>query len=187
MGRTVSCAMLKQPVEPGRSRILAAVAIDIVLISGMYLGGLATALVWLLIRTDAGRIDTEEVDAVIAVAIVGAAAPAWISWTLLNAYRQLGTPGQRIVCIRPIPNWGVAQWALYLRVVVSPLSLPGWLWITATPLLAGMPAWLALPAFLSTAVVLTTGIGSLAITLVRPHTRMLHDRAARTTLVMVEP
>jgi hypothetical protein len=175
------------PLEPGRSRILAAAAIDAALLGGLHVGALLLAVAWLLARTDAGRVDVGEGDAVVAVAIAGAAAPAWIAWTLLITHRRLGTPGQRIVCIRPIPDWGVPQWSLYLRAMTSPLSLPGWLWMAATPLLAGMPVWLALPAALAAVAVLAASVGSLAIALVRPDARMLHDRLARTSLVVVEP
>jgi uncharacterized RDD family membrane protein YckC len=175
------------PLEPGRSRILAAAAIDAALLVGIHAGALALATAWLLARTSAGRGDVGEGDAVVAVAIAGAAAPAWVAWTLLITHRRRGTPGQRVTGIRPVPDWGVPQWSLYVRAMASPLSLPGWLWMAATPLLAGMPAWLALPAMLAAAAVLASGIGSLAIALLRPSARMLHDRVARTTLVMVEP
>ncbi len=179
--------MSTSPLEPERSRILTAAAIDAVLVVGMHAGALLFVTGWLLARTDAGRLDAREEDAVIAVAVAGAAAPAWLAWTLLATHRRLGTPGQRVAHIRPVPDWGVPQWALYVRAMVSPLSLPVWLWMGTTPLLAGMPPWLALPAFL---VGLTVGAGaaaSLVTVLVSPHTRMLHDRVARTSLVTVDP
>ncbi len=175
------------PLAPGRSRILAAAAIDAALLVGIHAGALALATGWLLARTDAGRVDVGEGDAVVAVAIAGAAAPAWVAWTLLITHRRLGTPGQRVARVRPVPEWGVPQWSLYVRAMTSPLSLPGWLWMAATPLVAGMTAWLALPALLAAAAVLAGGVGSLAIALVRPSARMLHDRVARTVLVTVDP
>jgi len=175
------------PLEPGRSRILAAAAIDAALLGGLHMGALLLAVVWLLARTDAGRVDVGEGDAVVAVVIASAAAPAWVAWTLLITHRRLGTPGHRVMRVRPVPDWGVPQWSLYVRAMTSPLSLPGWLWMAATPLLAGMPWWLALPAVLAANIVLAGAAGSLVVALVRPSARMLHDRLARTSLVTVEP
>lgn len=172
--------------EPGRARILTAAAIDAGLLVGIHAGALLLAAAWLLARTGVGRLDVGSGDAAVAVALAGSAAPAWIAWTLLATHRGLSTPGQRVGGIRPVPAGRAPRGALYLRAMVTPLSLPGWLWMAATPLLAGMPGWLALPPLLAAMGVAAGGIGSLGLVLVRPSARLVHDRVARTALVMVE-
>ncbi len=175
------------PAEPGRSRILAAAAIDGVLLAALHAGALLLATAWLLARSGLGLLDVGNMDAAVALAVAGAVAPAWIAWTLLAARWQLATPGQRVARIRPVPTDGATRGALYVRAATAPLSLPGWLWAAATPLLAGLPAWLALPPLLGATGVAVTGVGSLGVLLVRPRARLLHDRVARTTLVAVGP
>ncbi len=173
--------------EPGRSRILAAAAVDAALVVALHAGAAVLAAAWLLARSGFGRRDLAEIDAAVAVALVGAAAPAWVAWTLLAARWRLPTPGQSVARIRPVGVDGAPRYALYVRAAAAPLSLPGWLWSAATPLLAGLPPWCALPSLVGAAGVAAAGLGSLGLLLVRPRPRLLHDRVARTALVTAEP
>ncbi len=175
------------PPDPGRRRILAAAAVDAALLVALHAGAALLAVAWLMTRSGLGRHDPGGIDAAVAVAVVGAAAPAWVAWTLLAAHWRLPTPGQSVAGVRPVAAPGAHRYALYLRAAAAPLSLPGWLWSAATPLLAGLPPWLAFPPLVGAAGVAAAGLGSLALLLVRPRARLLHDRVARTALVAVEP
>ncbi len=172
---------------PGRVRIVAAAAVDAALLVALHAGAAVLATAWLLVRSESGRLDVGATDAAVAVSVIAAAAPAWVAWTLLATRRRLPTPGQGLARIRPVPAGGAPRGALYVRAAAAPLSLPGWLWAAATPLVAGLPPWLALPPLVGATGVAAAALGSLGLLLVRPRARLLHDRLARTSLVPVEP
>ena len=174
--------------EPGRSRILAAAAVDAALVVALHAGAAVLAAAWLLARSGFGQRDLAEIDAAAAVAAVGAAAPAWVAWTLLAARWRLPTPGQSLARIPP-GRGGRRAPVRALRsggggaALASRLALVGG---HAAP--RGAPAVVSRsPRSSAAAGVAAAGLGSLGLLLVRPRPRLLHDRVARTALVTAEP
>lgn len=136
------------------------------------------ATIWLVVRTDRGRLDIGDGDAAIALALLGGVIPAWLAWLALSAVDG-ATPGQR--------SAGLAVQAAHtrdrlLRLLLDPRGLIGWLWLTALLWLgeAVLVRWLALLAF---AVVLGVALTSTVLWLFRPASPAAHDRLARTRLV----
>jgi hypothetical protein len=137
------------------------------------------ATIWLVARTDLGRLDIGDGDAAIALALLGGVVPAWLAWLALAAIDG-ATPGHR--------RAGLAIEAArardrLLRIALDPRGLVGWFWLVTLLWLgeAVLVRWLALLAF---AVMLGLALTSLVLLLVRPETPPPHDRFARTRLVM---
>ena len=140
----------------------------------------------LLLRTDLGRTDVGDGDAVAAVSLVTAAAPAWAAWMAARVRRDGVTPGQRRAGLRVSRRGGerpAGAWRRQLRLAVHPLALPLWGWLTLTALLSGVPRLWLPPAFIATAVAFA-GLLSFVLLLAEPQRRALHDRIARTRLAL---
>ncbi|MPZ99804.1 MAG: hypothetical protein GEU80_10810 [Dehalococcoidia bacterium] len=162
---------------PGRRERLAAATFDLVtLCLALAVAGLVATL-FLLLRTGLGATDVGDVDAMLAFAALSASVPTWTAWYALRlldgASRGHAAAGLRVR--------GPAAGRL-LRVVVHPLGAPFWLWLAGLAgLLGGRTA--AQPFAVVAGVVVLGGVVSLAMLLVRPGARALHDRAAHTTLL----
>ena len=138
----------------------------------------ALAVLWLVARTEAGRMDIGDGDAAIAMALVGGVVPAWLAWLALHSL-QGATPGQRhagllVAAQRPRDH--------LLRLALDPRGLVGWLWLAALLWLgeARLLRWLALFALAGVVAIVAA---SAWLWLFGPHARALHDRLSRTTLV----
>lgn len=136
------------------------------------------ATLWLVARTDRGRLDIGDGDAAIALALLGGVIPAWLAWLALSAVDG-ATPGQRraglaIEAARPRDR--------LLRLLLDPRGLVGWFWLVALLWLgeAVLVRWLGLLAF---AIVLGIALTSTVLWLFRPTSPAPHDRLARTRLV----
>ena len=168
-----------------RRRRLRAAAIDAATVLPPFVGAAIVTTGWLLLRTDLGRTDVGEGDAVAAVSLVAAAAPAWSLWLAARVRRDGATAGQRLAGLRVSrradggPN---GAWRRQLRLAVHPLALPLWGWLTLTALLSGVPRLWLPPAFIAAAVAFA-GLLSFVLLLAEPQRRALHDRVARTQLV----
>ncbi|MSQ29983.1 MAG: hypothetical protein EXR68_05810 [Dehalococcoidia bacterium] len=159
-----------------RPRLLVALAVDVgTLVAALCASGLV-ATVWLLVRTGAGRLDPSEGDAVIALALWAAVAPAWTAWQ----WRALRAHGAS-VGVRRAGAAGALRLQGRRRLVwllVHPVAVPAWAWLTLT---AGIPGALALAIgpLVVTAGVLSLALASCALALVRPGAVPLHTRLAR--------
>jgi hypothetical protein len=138
----------------------------------------AVATIWLVARTDLGRLDIGDGDAAMALALLGGVVPAWLAWLALAAIDG-ATPGHRraglaIEAGRPRDR--------LLRLALDPRGLVGWVWLVALLWLgeAVLVRWLAL---LALAVVLGMTLTSLVLWLLRPENPPPYDRVARTRLV----
>lgn len=165
----------------GRRRRLAAAAIDAATGLLALASGVVLSVAWLLPRTDRGREDVANGDALIAAALIGAALPAWAAWMVLSVRRHAATPGQRRVRLRVVPVEGARAYTRYVRLAVHPLALPLWGWLTLSAFLSGL-SWLPLLPIVGGGVVALAGAVSLLMLLVRPALRSVHDRIARTEL-----
>ena len=167
---------------------------------------LVIAALWLLLRSGLGRDDTGEGDAVLALALVAAVAPAWTLYAGARLCRGGATPGQRRMALAvgapaasaPFDGLRVSgeilkpdvarepiaapRWRRGLRLAVHPLALPAWTWLTLSVALTGVP-WLWTPVAAVAGAVALAGAASFALLLVRPSMPALHDRLARTALV----
>ncbi len=86
------------------------------------------AIVWLFVRTGAGRIDVAESDALLATALVLAIPPAWFVWIAMgDTWDDAGPPA-----ITSTPR-------RVGRLMASPVALPLWVWLTLTATAAGLP------------------------------------------------
>lgn len=131
---------------------------------GRLLGGLvaATALAtmiavaWLFVRTQAGRHDATELDALLAAAFLLAVPPAWFVWI---ATGDAGAGGGPAVVTSSGLRVG--------RLMVSPVALPLWAWLALVASAAGQPLAAVAIALLG-AVVALRGVAALVRWLVRP-------------------
>ncbi|MDP6605311.1 MAG: hypothetical protein QF664_03485, partial [Dehalococcoidia bacterium] len=120
---------------------------------------------------------------------VAAAIPAWTAWLAARLWRDAATPAQRrqglvLVTAGALP--GETRRRRVARLAIHPLSLPGWLWLTLTAALGGVPWLWIMPALAATAVALAA-LGSLALLVARPQRRAVHDLLARTRLTADGP
>ncbi|MFA7248193.1 MAG: RDD family protein [Dehalococcoidia bacterium] len=137
---------------------------------------------WLLARTSLGRDDASDRDTAIALAVVAAVPPAWLARLAFTLLTTHATEGQRTAGLRIEVRRARDRTALALRLAVHPLAVSGWAWGAGVLALAGVyAAALALAAV--AALVCAAGLVSLAIVLVDPGARALHDRIAGTRVV----
>ncbi|MSQ41839.1 MAG: hypothetical protein EXR65_02230 [Dehalococcoidia bacterium] len=182
-GRVTTTVPLSDPPDRAgvtRRRRLLAPAIDAAIGLLALTAGLVVAAVWLLWRTDAGRLDARTGDAVAAAAAIGATIPTWAAWLALRTVRDRATPGQRLAGLVVVERRRGHRAAL-LRLAVHPLAMPFWGWLALTALQSGVP-WLWLPPALLAAAVAAGGAISLAGLLAAPRRPAIHDLLARTTL-----
>jgi hypothetical protein len=155
-----------------------ALAIDLIFGGLASLLALFVALLWLLVRTAWGRDDVPTPDATAAAALLLAATPAWLVWTALRLIQRGATPGQARVGLRVT---GRTRQRLF-RFALHPLAAPGWLWLG---ILTGVATFdlFALACAAIGFMLLLGGLVTVALAIVRPTARGLHDRAAGTRLV----
>jgi hypothetical protein len=167
---------------PRRRQRLQALALDLAVFTVAELAAAVVAIVWLLARTDAGRLDIGDGDAAVALATVSAVVPAWLAWLASHALDRTpsgATPGQR--------RAGLAVEAAQprdrlLRLALDPRGLLGMLWLTAL-LFLGEVVMLRWVALIVTAIAAAMVVASAALWLANPGAAALHDRIARTRLV----
>lgn len=172
-----------------RRRRLRAAAFDTAALLIALTGALAIALLWLLLRTRAGRFDAGEGDSVLAASLIAAATPVWAAWMTLSVRRSGATPGQRrrALAVLAAPRAQADRYApagaRYVRLALHPLATAAWLWLALVALVAGLP-WLPLALAVIAVIVALGGVISLAMLLLQPRgTLLLHDRIAGTQLV----
>jgi len=133
----------------------------------------AVAVTWMLARTDRGRYDLGTGDAVLALSLFVAAAPAWSAW------QWLALRGQR----RAAAVAGGPTRQLWLLTAIHPALVPSWFWATAMLLFSGV-ALLGFAALLAFTMFLTGSAlmaGSMVRLLLRPTAAPLHEWFARAT------
>lgn len=137
------------------------------------------ATLWLVARTDRGRLDIGDGDAAVALALLGGVIPAWLAWLALGAVDD-ATPGQRRAGLTIAAT---RRGDRLLRLLLDPRGLVGWFWLVMLLWLgeAVLVRWLALLAF---AVALGIALTSTVLWLIRPASPAPHDRLARTRLVV---
>jgi hypothetical protein len=164
---------------PARKRLLVAWLYDL---GTLVLALLATGVVgtlWLLARTEWGRVDVALGEAVFAASLVAAAAPAWTAWQWLRLWDQGQTAGHRRLDLDARPSLSGGRRVIELA--LHPVSVPAWGWLALTLIILEVPgvAWLAVVV---TAFVALLGAVSLGLLLVRPAAQPLHRRIARMRL-----
>ena len=169
------------PVIDRRRRLLA-VALDVLALLPPLVVTSTLTIAWLLARTGWGREDVRDLDSAIAVAILGAAIPAWIANLAFDLVPSRATRGQRAVGLR-IETAGTSMLlALAIRLASHPTTgTLAWAWLAGVFVLAGAFTLAALAGVLAL-VVAVAGLLSLAMLLVAPGARGLHDRIAGTRL-----
>lgn len=132
------------------------------------------AVLWMLARTDRGRYDLGTGDAVLAVSVFAAAAPAWSAWQWL----RLSAGANAAV------RHGERQsWRMWMLSALHPTLAPLWLWASLMALVTGVAA-LQLLAMLTFTLFLTGGVlmaGSVVLLLARPSAPPLHEWFARAS------
>lgn len=145
------------------------------------------AVVWMLARTEWGRVDLRTGDAVIAVALALGVGPAWTAWQWLRLWDEDGTAGHARMRVAPLDRTaraqssGRARRALWLA--LHPVSLPFWAWTTFICFVTGSSVFAAVAIVPLTATLLVgllTAV-SLVTLLVRPLAWPLHLWIARAS------
>ncbi|MFA7297401.1 MAG: hypothetical protein WC211_09505 [Dehalococcoidia bacterium] len=159
-----------------RWRLLAALGLDLLALLTMLLAAAASAMLWLLTRTQAGRIDVTPADGAVALSLIAAALPAWVAIEWFALLRIGRTVGGRVAGLdAAAPVRGPARALLLL---LHPASAVLWAWLAAgAALLDATPATEAL-ALLAAAVLLLS-LASLLRLLLRPDAEALHMTLAR--------
>lgn len=158
-----------------RTRVewLAAWARGLLTLVGFGAASAVVAVAWMLARTDRGRHDLGTGDAVLALSLFVAAAPAWSAWQWLGLRRQQ----------RAANGAGWPTRRLWLLTAIHPALVPSWLWATAMLLftgvaLLGFAALLAFTMFLTGTALMA---GSTVRLLLRPSAAPLHEWFARAS------
>ena len=161
-----------------RWRRLRALASDLAVLVAAEILVAALAVIWLVARTDAGRVDIGDGDAAMAMALLAGVVPAWLAWLALHSLEG-ATRGQRRAGL--MVEARRRRDRLY-RLALEPRGLFGWLWLAALLWLGEVFLIRWVGAF---ALALAAGlvIASAAQWLVRPNAAPLHDRIARTRVV----
>lgn len=135
---------------------------------------------WLFVRSAGGAVDLDVRDAQIGAAIVLAMPPAWFAWYASGAWSGR--------------TWGQTRAGLFvegtgarrmLRFAAHPLAAPLWAWLTLALLAAGQ----FLAAMATTVVLGAVVLGAIASLLgwvFRPEAPAVHDRIARTHVLVSE-
>lgn len=167
-----------------RARLGAALLDALALLPPLVLAG-AAAVVWLLARTAWGRDDPTSLDASVALAVLAAAPAAWLARVGHALVLTEATPGQHARGLRTALTRGrePGRWARAVRLALHPFAAAGWGVIALIVYLAALPVEAAIAVIATGALTLAGGIVSLAIVLVAPDARALHDRAAGTRVV----
>lgn len=164
-----------------RMRLLAVVRDAAALLPPLAIAA-AIAVAWLLSRTAWGRDDVRSVDSAVALALVATVPPAWLVRLALHSITAGGTPGQRAAGLRLTARRRHARVAVLIRLALHPLGTVGWAWLAATLAMAQLYTAALVPAAVG-ALTLLGGLTSLAVVLVAPGARGVHDRLAGTRLV----
>ncbi|MBX7111562.1 MAG: hypothetical protein K1X87_06920 [Dehalococcoidia bacterium] len=165
-----------------RARWLAAWGLDLLTLLAALAGCGLLAIVWMLVRTDRGRYDLGTWDAIGALSLCAAAAPAWSAWQWLRLRDRGVTFGGR----EPSQPGEAAPASTSRRALLAalhPAMLPLWLWVTAMLMTTGIAA-LAFVAVLPFTMFLTGALlmlGSMAMLLARPSAAPLHEWFARAS------
>jgi hypothetical protein len=170
------------PVAAGRRRRLAAVCVDLATALGAALGGVAVAMLWLLLRTAWGRDAVASGDAIVATALVLAVLPAWVTWQLARVRRGAGTAGQSRLGLAVVPAPNADARARLLRCAWHPLATLAWLWLAAVAVL--LEQWpIASACLVGAAAWIVLALASAALLLRDPAAPTLHERFSGTRLV----
>lgn len=167
-----------------RARLVAATR-DAITVLPPLVAASALAIAWLLARSAWGRDDVRDLDSAIALAIVATVPPAWLARIALSLVTSHATPGQRALGLHiEVTRAQAARTSLTmaLRLALHPFGAVGWAWLAGVLVLASAFEAALLLAVVAV-VVAVAGIVSLAIILVTPDGRALHDRIAGTRLV----
>jgi hypothetical protein len=159
-----------------RARLLGMVGIDLASLAAVVALAAGGACVWLLTRTEAGRLDVSTADGMTALAIVMAALPAWSALQVGLLLGRGGTLGGLAAhAERAALPASPGRCALWLA--LHPIAAPTWLWTAAA---LALPAWeIASLAVLGvTLAIALLAAASLVIALAKPESRPLHSRLA---------
>jgi len=159
-----------------RLRLLAALGLDAFTLLTALLAAGACATLWLLARTQAGRVDVTPGDGAVALALTAAALPAWVAiewFALLRTGRTLGARIAGVEAARAPQGPARGLWLL-----LHPASAVLWTWVAASAALLDAPAATAVLATVATVVALL-GLASLLRLLRRPTAAPLHETLAR--------
>lgn len=166
---------------PARLDRAAALAVDLGWGALAVLAAALLAFAWLFIRTDRGAQHVTDGDSIIAAGLVGAAVPAWLAWIAVRALAEGATHGQQRMGIRvearmqrPVPR--------LLRLLVHPVSVPGWLWVAGVLAIVEVP-WIPVFVGLIAVTIAVMGVISALVLTVNPGADALHDRLAGTRTV----
>lgn len=160
-----------------RRRFFAAFAFDIVTLVGAVLASGVVAIAWLLARTQAGRVDPTDDEAVIAFALWAAALPAWTVWQ----WRALTTHATSAGMHSVAPGAASQRFAGQRRVMwflLHPVTVPAWIWLALAALIPGPFALAVFPISIATlqlVMTLTSGV----VVFITPSRLPGHVRFAR--------
>jgi hypothetical protein len=166
-----------------RRQRAAAVIIDLGWLAGALAIGSVVAVTWLLLRTDRGRFDPGDGEAIVASALIAAAVPAWLAWLTLSARLDAATPGQRASRLRVCTVRERRPAGPLLRLCAHPVAAPAWLWVGALAWIADVPILAALLLAIAGTIVLMAGV-SAALVIRDPAARAVHDYVGGTVLLV---
>jgi hypothetical protein len=159
-----------------RLRLLAALGLDLLALLTTLLAAGVGATLWLLTRTEAGRVDVSPADGAVALAVYAAALPAWVAVEWFALLRGGRTLGARVAGLEATPALRSPARGLWL--LLHPASAALWAWAAASAALLDVaPAAEALA--LVAALVLLLGVASLLRLLLHPTAVPLHTVLAR--------
>lgn len=168
------------PRSGSRAALLLAVAHDATTLALALLAATAAAVGWLLLRSEAGRIDAPFRDAAAALTLCTSVVPAWTAWQWRTLIERGTTFGSRVARLAPAP---IAPSRRLARLLLHPISVPAWCWLAATIEVAAAPGdsaieWVAAGVGMLAVLLAALHLTSLLWRLLRPRARPLHARLA---------
>lgn len=161
--------------RPTRAAAAAACAYDLATLAALLGAGALLGALWLLVRTDGGRLDAPSADATVIATLCAALLPAWAAMQGGALWTHGRTAGGARLTLAPTAFAARGPRALWLA--LHPALLPAWWWLLIAALVA--ERWLLVWAFLALAGVLhVLAVGSALLALLRPGGAPLHARLA---------
>lgn len=170
-------------VAQSRAAWLAAWGRDLLTLAAASALSALVAVLWMLARTDRGRYDLGTWDAIGALSLCAAVAPAWSAWRWLRLGDHRATELTRSTDHESEPPPPASPPRRWLLTALHPALLPLWLWATAMLMITGLRAF-AFVAVLPFTMFLTGGslmLGSVVVLLLRPSAAPLHEWFARAS------
>lgn len=162
--------------RPKRRAAAAACAYDLATLTALLGAGALLGALWLLTRTEGGRLDAPAADAVVVATLYAALLPAWAAMQGHALWARGRTAGGSRLGLAPTVFASAGARARWLA--LHPALLPAWWWLLLAVLVAG--AWdIAWAVAALGALVHVLALASALLALARPGATPLHARLAQ--------